>query len=194
MSIIKRFFKKAWIILNNVRKDFKHGDPIVYSAAIAFFTIFSLPAISIILTLIGSAFFDEEKVRTEIVKEVDYLVSSEAAEQVSIVIENALEVPAGFWGITIGIVVVLQSSSIMFYIIQKGLNSVWKVKPRSDVSMLRLLRHRLRTLAMVIGLGLLFTLSLMLDTTVAMFSDQLRDVFEQYFSQLYERYRQFSTC
>ncbi|GHA78009.1 YihY/virulence factor BrkB family protein [Pontibacter akesuensis] len=176
------FFKRAWSILKEVKRNFRNGEPVVHSAAIAFFTIFSLPAISIVITLIGSAFFSEDTVRKEIVKEVRSLVSVEASEQVNVVIQNALEVPAGFWGVLFGIVVVVQSSSIMFLIIQKALNAVWQVKPKRNLGILRIVKHRLITLGMVIGLGLLLTLSLLLDTTITMFDEQLKYAFEEYFS------------
>ncbi|MFD2069173.1 YihY/virulence factor BrkB family protein [Pontibacter silvestris] len=179
---MKKFFNKTWKILKDSRKNFQRNEPIVYSAAIAFFTIFSLPAILIVLMLIGSAFFAQEQVRVEIVKEVTDLINPKAGEQASTVLENAVNIPAGFWGILIGILVVINSATIIFFIIQKALNAVWQVRVKPNLSFFKILKNRLKALAMVVGLGLLLSISLLLDTVIAVFSDDLRDVFEQYLS------------
>ncbi|QCR23172.1 YihY/virulence factor BrkB family protein [Pontibacter sp. SGAir0037] len=181
MTTSKAFFKKTWHILQDTQEGFKQNEPIVYSAAIAFFTIFSLPAILIVLTLIGSAFFAEQEVRTEIVHRVEELINEEAGEQVSTVLENVVEVPAGIWGILIAVVVVVKSATIILFITQKALNSVWNIKVKPKVKYFKLLKHRLLTLALLAGLGILLSISLMLDTLFAMFSDQLFQVFDEWY-------------
>ncbi|MCC9166265.1 YihY/virulence factor BrkB family protein [Pontibacter harenae] len=180
MLWIKNFFKQTWDILKDAKKNFQRGEPIIYSAAIAFFTIFSLPAILIILTLVGSSFFSEESVRNQIVGQVESLISTEAANQIDTVLENATEVPAGFWGILIAVAVVVKSATIIFFIIQKALNSVWQVKVKPKVNYLKLLKYRIATLAIVVGLGFLLLLSLVLDTVIALYSEELQSLFEEY--------------
>ncbi|WP_162054304.1 YihY/virulence factor BrkB family protein [Pontibacter pamirensis] len=177
---MKHFFKTAWQILKDTKSNFRGNQPIVYSAAIAFFMIFSLPAILIVLTLIGSIFFAEEAVRERIEKNVANLISKEAGEQANIILENATEVPAGFWGVLIGIIVVIQSASIIFFMVQKGLNAIWQVKVKSGVNFFRLLKYRLIALAMVVGLGLLLAISLLIDTLIVIFNEELQAVFEEY--------------
>ncbi|TXK48072.1 YihY/virulence factor BrkB family protein [Pontibacter qinzhouensis] len=181
---MKNFLKHTWQILKNAKKNFQHGEPIVYSAAIAFFTIFSLPAILIVLTLTGSAFFSEEKVRQEIVRKIGGLINPEASGQINDLLENVLDFPVGFWGIFVAIVVVIKSATIIFFIIQKALNAVWQVRVKPNVKYIRFLKHRLITLAMVAGLGLLLVLSILLNTIIAIFSEQLLDTFEQYFTPI----------
>jgi membrane protein len=176
----KSFFRKTWKILKDTEKSLKRNEPIVYSAAIAFFTIFSLPAILIVVTLVGSLFFEEEAVREEIVAQVEELINPEAAYQVNIVLENMIEIPAGFWGVLIGILVVVKSATIIFFIVQKALNSVWRVTVKPKVNYFKLLKHRLITLAMVVGLGILLASSLLLDTIIVMFSDHLFRIFDDW--------------
>lgn len=182
MGKAKNFFKKTWSILKDARTNFQEGEPIVYSAAIAFFMIFSLPAILIVLTLVGSTFFAEEEVRTEIVSKLEELVNPEVGEQVAAVLENVIKIPAGFWGILIAIVVVAKSATIIFFIIQKALNSVWNIKVKKDINYLKLLSHRLLTLAMVFGLGVLLAASLLMDAVLSIYSDELYSVLEEHFS------------
>lgn len=179
---VNNFFHQTWKIIQDTYHDLIKNEPIIYSASIAFFTIFSLPAILIVLTLLGSAVFSEEDVRTEILARVESLVHEEAAEQVGIVLENVIKVPGGFWPIFIGIVVVIKSATIIFFIMQKALNSIWKVKVKKNVKYFRLMKHRLVNLAMVVGLGLLLFLSIVLDTVLVIFTDRLNDLFDDFIS------------
>ncbi|MFT2008245.1 YihY/virulence factor BrkB family protein [Pontibacter sp. 13R65] len=172
----------TWRILKDANKNFQHGEPIVYSAAIAFFTIFSLPAILIVLTLAGSAFLSEQTVREEIVVHLQKLINPEAGDQINDLLENVLDFPAGFWGIFVAVVVVIKSATIIFFIIQKALNAVWQVRVKPNVKYLRFLKHRLITLAMVAGLGLLLLLSILLNTVIAVFSEGLQNVLGENFT------------
>ncbi|PVY42861.1 YihY/virulence factor BrkB family protein [Pontibacter virosus] len=97
------FWQKTIEILKDSYRNFLRDEPIVYSAAIAFFTIFSLPAILIVLTLAGSMFFSEETVRAEIVKQMEELMSKEVGSQVSDLLDNVTQIPIGFWSILIGL-------------------------------------------------------------------------------------------
>jgi membrane protein len=174
------FIGKTIEILKDSYKNFQRNEPIVYSAAIAFFTIFSLPAILIVLTLAGSMFFSEEEVRAEIVKQMEDLMSEEVGGQVDDLLENVTQIPVGFWSILIGVVVVIKSATIIFFIMQKALNAVWKIRVKHDVNYLKFLRHRLVTLAIVVGLGFLLLTSLVFDAAIMIFSDQLYDLLEEH--------------
>ena len=138
---------------------FQQDETIIYSAAIAFFTIFSLPAILIIILNIGLAFFSEAEVREEIVSQAEQFIQPEAAEQVDEVLENLANFPGGFWAILIGILVVLKSATAVFFIMQKGINSMWQLKLREDAPKTRVMLHRIVTLLMVIGLGIILVLN-----------------------------------
>lgn len=181
MKQLKTIFDSIWQIIKSTKKYLQEDEPIIFSASIAFFTIFSLPAILIVVTLIGSAFFEEEEVRSEIVAQVEESINPEAGEQVAILLENAVQIPDGFWWLLVGILVVIKSATVIFFIIQKGLNSIWKIKVKSKVNYFNLLKHRLITLGLVVGLGAVLVLTILLDSLFIIFRDQLQFLFNDYF-------------
>jgi membrane protein len=174
------FWEKSIQILKDSYKNFQHNEPIVYSAAIAFFTIFSLPAILIVLTLAGSVFFAEDTVRAEIVKQMEDLMSDDVGGQMDDILRNVTDVPMSFWSVLIGVAVVVKSATIIFFIIQKALNSVWQIRVKHNVNYLKLLKHRLVTLAIVAGLGFLLLSSLLFDAAIMVFSDELYGLLEEH--------------
>jgi membrane protein len=178
----KGFIKQVWGILKDAYRNFQSNEPIVYSAAIAFFTIFSFPAILIVLTLAGSMFFSEETVRAEIVKQMQDLMSEEVGGQVSDLLENVTQLPLSFWSILIAVVVVVKSATVIFFIMQKALNSVWQLRVKHNVNYFKLLGHRLVTLGIVAGLGFLLLASLLFDAAIMVFSEELYGLLEEYLS------------
>jgi len=173
----KSIFKDTWEVLKTTSKYLKEDEPVIYCAAIAFFTIFSLPAILIVVTLVGIIFFDIETISEEIHSVADEFIGEEAAEQVATVLANVMEAPGSFWYVLVGVVVVIKSATMIFFIIQKALNSIWKVEVKSDVKYLKYLKHRSVTLLVVVGLGFLLVLSLILDTAVSLAGRELVGIF-----------------
>jgi membrane protein len=163
----KKIFRDTWEILKTAVKYLQDDEPVIYCAAIAFFTIFSLPAILIVVVLIGVLFFDIEVIRNQIHNVADEYIGDEAAEQVVVVLENVIESPDSFWYILIGVLVVIKSATMIFFIIQKALNSIWKVEVKQKVNYLKYLKYRSITLLIVVGLGLLLVISLMVDTAIS---------------------------
>lgn len=174
---VKNTFHDTKDIMKSTLKYLKEDEPIIYCAAIAFFTIFSLPAILIVVTLVGILFFDIETIRSEIHSVADEYIGDEAAEQIAIVLENVIEAPGNIWLIIVGVLVVIKSATMIFFMIQKALNSIWKVEVKKDVKYLNYLKHRSVTLLIVIGLGFLLVLTLLLDTVVNLAGDQLTGIF-----------------
>lgn len=182
MSRLKYFFIQTWLILKTSVKNLNEDEPIVYSAAIAFFAIFSLPAILLVVSLVGSLFFSQEEVRTEIINQVSEWVPEDASRQVASVLDNVTDIPSGIWGIIISILVILKSATIIIFIVQKALNSVWKLKLKPGAPYFTVAKHRLLTFLLVAGLGLALVLNLMLDTLLTLYSSQLEDLLDEYFS------------
>lgn len=178
----KGFVQQVGDILKDAYRNFQSNEPIVYSAAIAFFTIFSFPAILIVLTMAGTMFFSEETVRAEIVKQMQELMSAEVGSQVEDLLENVTQLPLSFWSVLIAVVVVVKSATVIFFIMQKALNSVWQLRVKREVKYFKLLGHRLVTLAIVAGLGFLLLTSLLFDAAIVMFSDQLYSLLEEHVS------------
>ncbi|KEO72864.1 YihY/virulence factor BrkB family protein [Anditalea andensis] len=170
---IKKVFKDSGKILKNTLKYLKEDEPIIYCAAIAFFTIFSLPAILIVVTLVGIIFFDVQTISREIHSVADEYIGEEAAEQVAVVLENVIESPGSFWYIIVGVLVVIKSATMIFFMIQKALNSIWKVEVKKDVKYLSYLKHRSVTLLIVVGLGFLLVLTMILDTAVSLAGSEI---------------------
>jgi len=144
------------------------GDDIIrHSAALAFYTIFSLAPILLIVVEAVGFFFNKTQVETEILDQVRILIGPQGAQVARQALEN--------FGLTnyhpiaaaIGILAVLLGATAVFAEIQAALNKIWDVRPRRDRSILkRLLRKRLYSLGIVMGVGFLLFVSLLISALI----------------------------
>ncbi|WP_373492802.1 YihY/virulence factor BrkB family protein [Aquiflexum sp.] len=156
--------KKTWGFIGQ-------DQPIIYSAAIAFFTLFSLPAILIVIVTIGNLFFKKAEIKDEIVSQIESNVDSDAAEQVRQVLSNVMDLPDSALYIIIAILVIFKSATMIFGILQKALNSIWKVQLKKGVSFWKIAKYRTIPLLFVLGLGFLMVLTLFVEILLAYLSN-----------------------
>ncbi len=173
-----RYFSNIRKILHTTYEHLKEGEPVVYCAAIAFFTLFSLPAILIIIILIGTLFFSEDEIREEIRSLVSENIDPDAAQQVEKVMENVMDLPDQIWWIIVGIAVIIKSATMIFFILQKALNAIWKVDVKKGANFFKITLQRSVTLALVAGLGFLLVISLLAETLLYLFGEHLGFIWE----------------
>ena len=134
---MRRFFETTWKLLKETANKFKKEDPTVYAAAIAFFTIFSLPSVLIIIVKVLGTVIGAEKVRGQLGTQIESLVGASTAEQVISIMENANKLENNFWLNLIGIFFIFISATAIFNFIQKALNSIWGVKPKPEKELMK---------------------------------------------------------
>lgn len=148
------------------------------SAALAFYTIFSLaPVLVIAITLAGLA-FGEEAVRGQIFEEFEGLMGKDAALLVQEVLKSAARPSSGRLPAVIGVVTLLLGATAIFGQLQDALNNVWSVAPKPGAAITTLLRKRLHSFALVVGIGFLLLVSLLLSAALSGFSRYLERVLD----------------
>ncbi len=160
---LKKTYRDTVEILRNTIGFVGQDQPIVYSAAIAFFTLFSLPAILVVIVSIGTLFFEKTEIKDEIISQIEENVGTEAAGQVAEILNNVMNLPDSTLYIIIAVLVIFKSATMIFGILQKALNSIWKVKIKKGVSFWKIAKYRSIPLLFVIGIGLLLVLTLFID-------------------------------
>lgn len=154
---------------------FGEDNPMNYSAAIAFYTIFSLPGILIVTVYFVGLFYDEKLVQSEIFYQIKNLIGEQSAREIEKIIAKAEESGEGAIARTIGIVTLLFSATTVFVSLQQALNRIWGLKAKPERGWLKLIINRLLSLGMTISVGFLLLVSLVVDAVVLMFQDYLAE-------------------
>jgi len=166
---VKRYLK----LFRDAIKKFIEDDPMSYSASIAFYTIFSMPAILIITMVIAGSFYEDQEVKQTIIDQISGLFGTESAQQVLKIMENASQTASSTLAKIIGIGTLVFSATTVFISLQNGLNSIWGIKPKPKREVLGFIMNRLLSLAMVISIGFLLLVSLVVDALIVLFNNVL---------------------
>jgi membrane protein len=171
------FFRRTWAILKQTVLNFFQDDSFSYASSIAFYTIFSLPAILIISIHIGATVYERDVVQTELINQVGRLIGKESAASIEEILINAALDSTGTLAKIVGIATLVFSATTVFISLQTSINKIWGIKPKPERGFLKYIIDRLLSLAMVISLGFLLLVSLVIDTALVVIQNGLSVVF-----------------
>jgi membrane protein len=159
-----KFLKSSWDILKQTVLNFFEDDSFSYASSIAFYTIFSLPAILIISLSVGSTFYERDVVQRELINQVAKLIGTESAADIEEILINATLDSTGPIAKIIGVATLIFSATTVFISLQTSINKIWGIKPKPRRGFIKYLIDRLLSIAMVITLGFLLLVSLIIET------------------------------
>lgn len=175
---MKRFLTTSWTVLKKTVVNFYEDDSISYASSIAFYTIFSMPAILIIALSIGTAFYERNVVQEELINQVERLIGMNSEKEITEIISNASLDATSAFAKTVGIVTLIFSATTVFASLQSSLNKIWGIKPKPMRGIVKFLINRLLSLAMVAVMGFLLLVSLVVDALLVLFQSFLSKVME----------------
>ena len=139
-------------------------------AAISYYTVFSLAPLLVIVIAIAGAVFGREAVQGLISDQLTGLVGGSGAEMVEGLIASASDTDKGLIAGLISIAVLVFGATSVFAELQNALDRVWHVpasaKPKGVFA---ILRSRLLSIGMILGLVFLLMVSLAVSAAVAAF-------------------------
>ena len=168
--------RNVWHLLRDTVEGFIEDDALSRGAAIAYYTLFSLAPILLIVIAIAGLAFGGDAARGAIVDQLSSLMGGKSAEALQAMIESASDPKTGMTASLIGILAALITLTGAFGEVQSALNVIWKTKSRRS-TLSRLVRARLASLGLVATAGFLLTVSLVVSAALAAVSDYLKAVF-----------------
>lgn len=159
--------KKLGNILKKTFGEWIERDPFRQSAVIAYYAIFSLPALLVIVINVAGLFFEREAVSGEINRQVAAAMSKDTAELITKVIEKASQVKAGLLPGIIALVVTISGATGVMVQLQTMLNEIWGVKQKSEGAIMLTVRNRLFSFGLILSIGFLLLVSLVLSSVLA---------------------------
>lgn len=151
-----------WNFLKQVVRDFNEDECSVRAAALAYFTIFALPPLLILLTLVVGVFWDPADVQQSLESQFSTLVGEDGGRAVREMLDSA-ERPggSGVLATVLGIAALLFGSLGAFIQLQGALNRAWEVKPDPQQGgVKRFIVKRILSAGMVLAVAFLLIVSL----------------------------------
>jgi membrane protein len=170
--------KTLWGLLKVTFSQWRRDQASLMAAALAYYTVFSLAPLLIIVIAIAGTIFGEQAAKGELVAQIQGVVGREGAQLIQTAIENAsqLDPSQGPIPTLINIGVLLFGASVVFAQLQNSLNRIWEVEAKPGNGIKRVLRKRLLTFSMVLVIAFLLLVSLVISTMLVILGNYLRDL------------------
>lgn len=167
------FFKDSFNILKNSVMGFMNEDSLKYSASLAYYTIFSLGPILVLMISLAGIFLGEEAIKGKVFTELNGIVGASAARQIQEVIKNLELSGKSNMALIISIVTLIIGATTVFGDIQNSINKIWHVRAKPKKGWLKLITDRLLSSSLVIGLGFLLVVTLVVNGIILTLTDRL---------------------
>lgn len=155
---------KYWLnILKHAGRIWLDSNAFANAGSLAFFTLFSIAPVMIVIVSVIGIFYGQEAAQGEIAVQLEQTVGPEAAEAVQSAVAQSSLKESGLLPTLGGLLAMLIGATTVFGQMQNSLNSIWDVMPKpSRNSLMLLLRQRLTSLTIVLAVGFVMLVSLSL--------------------------------
>ena len=142
-------------------------------AALAYYTIFSLAPLLVIVLAVAGFFFDEKAAQGQIKDQIESLVGEDGSKAIEQMVASANQRQAGTLATVIGVVMILFGAAALFGQLQDALNTIWGVQPKPGRGVMGILRDRFLSFSMVLGTAFLLLVSLIVSAALSASSKYL---------------------
>ncbi len=168
--------QKIWKVLKASFNAFSKYKISKKGASLAYYTIFSLPGILMVIITILDTLYGQEAIDGAFQDKISAAVGEQIARQLQDMISNAAVSGQTTLATIIGILVLIYGATKMFAEMQDSINQIWELKPKAKKGWMKTVITRLTSFGLVLILGLLLLASFVLSGVISF----LGDYFSQY--------------
>lgn len=157
--------------------EFGEDKVLRLSAALAYYALFSIAPLVIIVISVAGIFFGTQAVQGQVQEQLQGFFGDQGAKAVESMISAARKPSTSIIATILGVVTLILGASGVFGQLQDALNTIWEVKPKPGRGIKGLLRDRFLSMAMVLGTGFLLLVSMLLSAALSAISSVMSDTF-----------------
>jgi len=157
---------RFWRLLKASYFSWNRNDPWARSATIAYYALFSLPSLLIIVVNTAGYFYGREAVQGRITQEIEDFIGVESAEAVEGMIASAALSQSSTLTLIFGIGFLIFGATGVFFQLKSTMNNIWNVAAKKD-TFLRMIINRIISFGMILVVGLLLLISLVISAALS---------------------------
>lgn len=173
----KLSFKGIWEVLRKSFKGFSDDKVTKLGGSLAYYTVFSMGPLLIIIISVFSLILGREAIEGGIYNQLKGFLGASTADQLQDIIKNAAISGKSVIAVIIGAVTLLIGATSVFAEIQDSINTIWGLKPKPKKGWLKMIQNRFLSFSVIISLGFLLLVSLGIDAIMGLLSDRLHAAF-----------------
>ena len=175
---MQKNLKKTGKLLKTALKEWWAKDPFKESAVIAYYAIFSLPGLLVVIITIAGYFFGADEVNNHVASQISSALGADTAKQIQDMIATASRSKNSIWATIIGVITILIGATGVFAQFQKSLNIIWEVKTDSSKSGIwSLIRGRLFSFGLLVAIAFIMMVSFIVTSLLSAMGEWLSSHF-----------------
>jgi membrane protein len=157
-----------WAVVGRTFSDWYQDRAQRLGAALAYYTVFALAPSLVIVIGVAGLVFGRETAQGHILEQIRDLVGEQGAQVVEATIQSAQDPKASVTAISLGLMTLVFGLWGVFSELQDALNTIWGVTPKPGRGVMGVLKDRVWSFALVVGIGFVLLVSLALTALLAM--------------------------
>jgi len=163
--------KFFWETVKETFTEWNNSNASNDSASLAYYAIFSIPGLLIIIIWLAGYFFGEDAIRGQISTQISGMMGAEASKSVEEMIAGALIDKENIFMKIVGIGSLIFGSTTLFFQLQKSLNNLWDVEAAPKKALVKFLLDRANSLGMILILGFLLMITMVLTLLISILNN-----------------------
>lgn len=170
---MKKFFQSTLDLLKETFKSFSEDHVLKLSASLAYYTIFSMGPLLIVLISLCGLLFSREAVEGKVYEVLKNIVGNELAFSIQTMIMNVGNDNKSFMAGMIGTVFLILGATSIFGEIQDSINILWGIKAKPKKNWVNYLKNRFLSFSVIVSLGFLLLTTLLISSLIELVSHKL---------------------
>ena len=169
------WLRSWWPLLVHSYNDWLEDRALRFSAALAYYSIFSIAPLIVIAISAAGLFFGEQAARGEIFHEIETLTGPKAAAEIQSIIQASSDKPKSLFATLIGVGTVILGASGVFAQLKDALNAIWGVRLKKTGGIIAMMKDYALSFSIVLAIGFLLIVSLLFSAMLQAISTYLKD-------------------
>jgi membrane protein len=167
---VRRIFIPLWLYVSLFKQAalaWIKDDAASMGAALAFYSAFSLAPLLLIVMALAGVVYGPDAAREAVVTQFAQLIGPVGAEAVGGLLKAASSAETGGIATVVGVVLLLIGATTVLVELETDLDRIWEAPPRQGNGLVSVLRARLLSFGMILGIGFLLIVSLVASSAIA---------------------------
>lgn len=157
---MRRILHSTFFVIKKTASEWVEQDIHRLGAALAFYALFSIPPLFVIVLAISGFWFGDEAARRELFGQVSGAVGHQGSDTLQSFVRVASTENRSPWAAMMAVSILLITATGTFVELQSSLNTIWGVRRKPGRGILNVLKDRLLSFLLIVCIGLLLLAAL----------------------------------
>jgi membrane protein len=178
--IMKEKIKQIFELIKRAVKKYKEDNPVQLAGTTAFFGIFAMAPLIIIIVSVLGLMIGQEQIQSKLFVEIDQYLGEQGTQTILGIVENLQDQRRSIIASIVGFAIFIFISTTFFSVIQRSLNYIWRVRAKPRNNFLRALYNRLISFGLILIMGFMMLVSFIVDAARSLFIDFMPERFSAF--------------